>query len=138
MAEENAIENERIADQLIAGQVLIPAKVPGFTGATAHVRLEELSGEDDKGASVKAEAIITDVRHQPAGDAADRDTLVPFTIRIAPGAMVINPENQYAVRVWIDYDSDGKRGRGDLYSDERHSVFSDRARSPLVIKVVQR
>ena len=137
MAKENAVKKEETADQLVTGHVLIPSVVPDFEGATAHVRLEELSGEDDKGAVVRMEAVIPDVRHEPAG-AKRTDTLIPFTIRIAPGAMVFNPENEYAVRVWIDYDGDGKKGPGDLYSDERHRVLTGDAARPVLIKVVRR
>ena len=58
MEEGNADAIDRFAGQVIRGKVLIPAEAPAFQGATAHVRLEELSGEDDKGAAVRAETTI--------------------------------------------------------------------------------
>jgi hypothetical protein len=123
--------------EVIRGKVLIPAEVPAFEDATAHIRLEELSGEDDKGAAVRAETTIPAVSHQPTGGAL-QDTLVDFEISIGPGSFTIDPKNEYAVRVWIDYDSDGKRGPGDCYSDERHRVLTGSSAVPLLIKVVQR
>jgi hypothetical protein len=111
--------------------------VPGFAGATAHVRLEELSGEDDRGAFVRAEAVVPGVAHDPSAG-GDPGTLVPFVLRVGHGALTINPDNEYAVRVWIDFDSDGKKGRGDLYSDERHRVLDGDHDRPLIIKVIQR
>lgn len=137
MEEGNASDTEKSGGEVIRGNVLIPADVPAFKGATAHVRLEELSGEDDKGASVKAELTIPQVNHQPGGDAS-QDTLVGFEISVDPGSFEIDPKNEYAVRVWIDYDSDGKRGPGDCFSDERHRVLTGKAAAPLIIKVVQR
>lgn len=137
MEEGNSGDTEKFAGELIRGKVLIPADVPAFTGATAHVRLEELSGEDDKGAALKAETTIPRLSHQPSDDPA-QDTLVDFEINVAPGSFTINPKNEYAVRVWIDHDSDGKRGPGDCYSDERHRVLTGSSVAPLVIKVVQR
>lgn len=137
MEEGKTGEAKKSTGEPIRGKVLIPADVPAFEGATAHVRLEEISGEDDKGAAVKAETIIPTVSHQRSGDVS-QDTLVDFEISIDVGSFTIDPKNEYAVRVWIDYDSDGKRGPGDCYSDERHGVLTGSSVPPLVIKVVQR
>ena len=137
MEEGNADAIDRFAGQVIRGKILIPAEAPAFQGATAHVRLEELSGEDDKGAAVRAETTIPRISHQLHGGVA-QDTLVDFEIPIDPGSFVIDPKNEYTIRVWIDYDSDGKRGPGDCYSDERHRVLTGSYVTPLVIKVVQR
>jgi hypothetical protein len=137
MEKGNTGETEESADELIRGKILIPAGVPAFAGATAHVRLEELSGEDDKGAAVKAETSIPGVSHQLSGD-AQQDTLVDFEISVERGLFTIDSKSEYAVRVWIDCDSDGKRGPGDCYSDERHRVLTGSSVAPLVIKVVRR
>lgn len=137
MAKENAVNKEETVDCLAAGQILIPAAVPGFAGATAHVRLQELSGEDDRGAAIKAEVVIPGVSHDPSAGGGD-GTLVPFVIRFEGSAAAVDPDNEYAVRVWIDFDSDGKKGPGDLYSDERHRVLDGGPARPLIIKVVQR
>ena len=115
----------------IAGQILIPAATPFFQDAAAHIRLESLRGEDAP-AEVVAETIIEGVRHE----LSDRDTAVAFTIRIGQGK--ITAKNDYAVRVWIDLDSDGKPGQGDLYSDERHSVLFDRPARAMSVRVVKR
>lgn len=137
MAKENAVNKEETGESHVTGQVLIPAAVAGFAGATVHVRLEELSGEDDKGARVKAETVIPNVTHDPSAGGGD-GTLIPFAIRVEGGAAALDPANEYAVRVWIDSDSDGKKGAGDLYSDERHRVLDGGPARPLIIKVVQR
>lgn len=117
----------------VSGQVLIPAGIPGFRGAAAHVRLEEIRGEDTA-ARVVAETIIQDVNHEGGVE----DTTLPFTIELAPGESVVSSENDYALRVWVDYDGDGETGPGDLYSGERHSVFTGRPERAVTIKVVRR
>jgi hypothetical protein len=118
----------------ITGRILIPGIVPGFHGATAHIFLEELKGED-AAARVIAETTIHDVSHESAGGA---ETNVSFTIRIAPGEVLMDAKNDYAVRVWIDCDSDGKRAAGDLYSDQRHNVFTGASEGAVNIKLVRR
>ena len=112
----------------ISGQILIPASTPAFHGASAHISLEGLRGEDAP-AEILAETIVKAVKHEPG----NRDTAIPFTVRVAPGK--IAPNYDYAMRVWIDRDSDGKAGPGDLHSDERHSVFFDRPERLITIKV---
>ena len=133
VVDEERVDKSQDAGRTVAGRILIPARVPGFSGAVAHVRLEEIKGEDAS-ARVVAEAIIHDVSHE-SGDA--EDTAIPFAIQI-DGVAVNSPENDYNLRVWIDYDGDGKRGPGDLYSDERHGVFTGHTEREAAIKVVQR
>ncbi len=130
---EVRVDKGKEAGLAVSGQVLIPAGVPGFGGAAAHVRLEELKGEDTA-ARVVAETIIQDVSHEGGA----KDTTLPFTIELAPGELSVSPENDYALRVWVDYDGDGERGPGDLYSEERYSVFTRRSEEAVTIKVVQR
>lgn len=130
---EGRVDKSKEGGLAVSGQVLIPAGVPGFGGAVAHVRLEELEGEDTA-ARVVAETIIQDVSHEGGA----KGTTLPFTIELAPGELTVSPEKDYALRVWIDRNGDGERGPGDLYSDERHSVFSRRSAEAVTIKVVQR
>ena len=130
---EGRVDKSEEAGLNVSGQVLIPAGIPGFRGAAAHVRLEEIKGED-AAARVVAETIIQDVSHEGGVE----DTTLPFAIELAPGALVVSPENDYALRVWVDYDGDGKTGPGDLYSRERHSVFNGRPERAVTIKVARR
>lgn len=132
-AAEDRVDESQKTGRTVSGRILIPAGAPGFTGAVAHVRLEELKGED-AAAEVLAEVVIRDVSHE-AG--AAEDTTVPFVIRVAEGSVAVS-KNDYSLRVWIDHDGDGRRGPGDLYSDERHSVFTGRPEREVAIKVVPR
>jgi uncharacterized lipoprotein YbaY len=116
------------ADMTISGQILIPRSTPALHGASARISLEGLRGEDAP-AAILAETVIKGLKHEPG----NRDTAIPFTVRVAPDK--IAPKHDYAMRVWIDRDSDGKPGPGDLHSDERHSNFFDRPERPITIKV---
>jgi uncharacterized lipoprotein YbaY len=106
------------AAPLVTGQVVISAGTPAFSGATVHVHLEDVSYAD-AAAEVLAEAVIPGVCHAPG-----RATTVPFTLHAAPGAAPIEMHNDYAVRVWVDRDGDGRAGAGDLHSDQSYRVLT--------------
>jgi hypothetical protein len=136
VAEESRREREEINDDLlVSGQILIPAGADSFEGATAHIRLEEIPSAD-MAARVIGETIIDGVRHE--NNAEGRETVVPFTIRVPRGARAIDRQFDYAVRVWIDRDSDGRPGAGDLYSDERYPVLTQGFGHTANVRVVQR
>jgi len=124
MGERNA-EGELV----ISGQIIIPAATPALHGASAHIGLEGLRGVDAP-AYILAETIIEGVIHEPGNVVTE----VPFTVRVIPEK--ITPKFEYALRVWIDRDSDGKPGSGDLHSDERCRVFLDHPERLIKIKVV--
>jgi hypothetical protein len=111
---------------LVTGQIVITTRTPAFSGATVHVRLEDTSYADAE-AVVVAETIIPNVGHAPSGSGSSggsNATRLPFTLHAAPGTAPIDPRNDYAVRVWMDCDSDGKAGAGDLYSDQSYRVLT--------------
>lgn len=115
----------------IVGEVLVPSTTAAFNGATAHIWLERIVGADAPAETV-AETTVQDVRHEPGGAGSS----IPFKIRVASAEFV--PSYDYAIRAWVDVDSDGKRARGDLYSDERNSVIPDQLERLITIRVVQR
>lgn len=115
---------DETAAPTVTGKIIIPAQTPVFTNATAHVRLEDVSYVDTASELI-AEAVIPGVRHPPAGaGAAAGDTVLAFTLEVPPDqAERIEPNNDYAVRVWLDIDGDSKAGPGDLHSEESYRVF---------------
>lgn len=115
---------DKPAAPLVTGQIIISPQVPGFTHATVHVRLEDASHADGR-AKLVAETVLSGVRHEGFGPSADSsDTVVPFSIDLPAQGAEIQSQNDYAVRVWIDVDGDGKRGTDDLYSSERYAVLT--------------
>jgi len=108
------------APPLVTGRVVITAAVAAFGGATVHVYLEDVSRADGA-AVVVAESALTNVRHEPRGG---EGTTLPFELRARGDAPPVDPAHEYAVRVWVDRDGDGKDGAGDLYSDQRYAVLT--------------
>jgi len=107
---------------LVTGQLVITAGTLPFQGATAHIRLEDVSYAD-AAAVVVADATIPDVRHDPS-PTGGRDTVIPFTLQARPSAPAVSKGNDYAVRAWVDRDSDGTASTGDLFSDQSYRVLT--------------
>jgi uncharacterized lipoprotein YbaY len=133
VADERASETKE-AQIGISGHILISAGIPAFRGATVHIYLDEIRGEDTA-AGVVAEEIIQDIAHELR---AGEDTNVAFTIQIDPRRLVVSSDKDYAVRVWVDCNSNGERGLDDLYSDQRYSVSPGHPERPFKIRVAQR
>jgi hypothetical protein len=118
---------------LVTGKVIIAAGIPPFNGATIHVYLEDVTYADAESLPV-AETVINNVNHGPSassrGDKSRKseskkgDTVVPFELYASPDAAPIDRRHDYSVRVWVDRDGDGRRGPGDLYSDESYPVLT--------------
>lgn len=111
---------------LVTGQVIITDQSPAFADASMHISLEDVSYADAPATTV-AETVIPHVHHRPSqpGNGDQRGvTVLSFALRAAPGAPAIDPGSDYAVRVWVDRDGDGRPGPGDLHSDQRHPVLS--------------
>lgn len=103
---------------VVTGRVVIAASVGAFPAGAVHVRLEDVSYAD-AAAPLVAETVISGVAHDPTPTGAS--TVVAF--RMAPFGR-IDPEHDYAVRVWLDRDGDGQPGSGDLWSDETRPVLT--------------
>ena len=112
------------AAALVTGRIVIPPATPPFAGATAYVRLEDVSFADAPALTI-AEGVIPDVGHRPTGTegGGSGETVVPFALHLGPGAAV-DPGHDYAVRAWVDLDGDGRLGPGDPRSDQSHRVLT--------------
>lgn len=118
---------------LVNGNIIIPFHTPSFKKATAHLFLEDVSYADRE-ALLIAKDIIPDVSHDSD---AGKDTILPFTI-YATEKVEINSRNDYAVRVWVDLDSDGRESSGDLYSDQRNPVLTRGFGNKITIRILSR
>ncbi|MBC7921341.1 MAG: YbaY family lipoprotein [Ferruginibacter sp.] len=109
----------------VTGRIIIASGVPALTDATAHLRLEDISYADRE-AVLLAETLIQNVCHPPLteGNRQEAVTVLAFELRVDAGAGIIDPSHEYAVRVWVDCNGDGKEGTGDLYSDQRYRVLT--------------
>ena len=115
-------------DALVTGLIVIKATASRLENATAHVTLEDVSFADAPSTSL-AEAVVSNVAHDP--------TAGETTLRFAIGEreLIIDPQADYAVRVWIDRDGDGRPGPGDLHSDSSYRVLTHGFSRDLIIVV---
>jgi type III secretion system (T3SS) chaperone YscW len=104
---------------VVSGRVTIHASVAPFRAGVLHARVEDVSYAD-RAAPLVGETVIEGVRHEP-DDARDGGTVVPFRITLSAP---VDPEHDYAVRVWIDTDGDGTPGAGDVWSDQAYPVLT--------------
>jgi len=127
------LETREDASPLVSGNIVIPFQTASFNNATAHIFLEDVSYADRE-ALLIAKSIIPNVSH--ISDAS-KDTILPFTI-YATEKVEINPRNDYAVRVWVDLDSDGFENSGDLFSDQRNPVLTRGFGNKITIRILSR
>jgi len=108
------------AAPLVTGEIVIASGVPALHGAAVHVWLEDVSHADGEALTV-TETILQDVHHDP-GAHRRGGTPLPFALHAPSDA--IDPRKDYAVRVWLDRNGDGREGLGDLYSDQSYRVLT--------------
>ena len=102
----------------MTGTILIPAGVEAFSSACAYVDLEDVSFADAPAVGV-ARTRVRGIGHVPGA----ATTVVPFVVAFAPD-WGPDPPADYAVRVWVDIDGDGRLGPGDLRSDQSYPVLT--------------
>lgn len=102
------------SELLVSIEILLGEKVRSFAGATAYVRLEDVSYADAP-ASLIAEDVIQNVSYT-AGD----DTKLQSSLY----GQIPNQQAYYSVRVHLDLNDDHQISRGDYISMENHPVLT--------------
>jgi uncharacterized lipoprotein YbaY len=105
---------------LVSGNIIVKADVAPFSGATAHVQLENVTVAD-AAARILVRSKIASIDHPTA---VGQDTVIPFSLRAEEGSIEIQPRHAYGVRVWIDVNSSGRPESGDLFSDQSYRVLT--------------
>jgi uncharacterized lipoprotein YbaY len=100
--------------QLVSGEIVFGEGAEAFSGATASVRLEDVSRADAP-SHVVAEQVIRQVNYRP-GQAG----------RLAFELRVNNPNERarYTVSAHLDVDGDGQVSRGDYITMESYPVLT--------------
>lgn len=101
-------------EPLVTGIILIGKKVEPFSGATAHVRLEDVSNAD-AASRVVAEQTLRNVSHTK-GD----ETKLKFALY----GKLPNERASYSVSAHVDLDNDGEVSVGDYISMESYPVLT--------------
>lgn len=85
-----------------------------------HIYLEDISRADSE-SEVLVETTLTGISHPPSSIL--EETIIEFSLP-EPEKFSKNPTHDYSVRVWIDIDSDGEKGKGDLHSSQTYPVLT--------------
>jgi uncharacterized lipoprotein YbaY len=99
---------------LVKGEITFEEAAPPFAGATMYVRLENVIAAD-----IASEAVADYVKRNVAFDPKTSSDL-SFAIAGNPP----DPRANYAVRVHIDVDGDGKVSEGDFISMQSYPVLT--------------
>jgi uncharacterized lipoprotein YbaY len=100
--------------QSVSGEFRFGEGSQAFSGATAYVRLQDVSRADAP-AHIVAEQVIRDISYQP-----DRPGSVAFQLDgISP-----DERSRYEVSVHLDVDGDGQVSRGDYINVESYPVLT--------------
>lgn len=110
---------------LVKGTIVFEEDVTLPAGATAEVRVEEVS-RADAAATVIAREVVRDL-----GAGGERRA-VPFSIHGA----ALDPRRRYTVRAHVDVDGDGEVGVGDFVSTVSYPIAADRL--PATVSIVVR
>ncbi len=99
---------------LVEGKITFEQGVQPFTGATMHVRLEDVSVAD-----APARVVAEDTRRDVSFDPQSEESL-KFAIEGAEPDL----KASYSVRAHIDLDGDGQVSRGDFISMQSYPVLT--------------
>lgn len=103
-----------LAPGRVHGVLVLDAEVAGFTGATLHVYLEDVS-RIDAPATIVARASIPNLHHR-AGEVSRFD----FELRGGP----VDPAAHYSLRAHVDLDGSGTPAPGDLVTVQSFPVLT--------------
>jgi uncharacterized lipoprotein YbaY len=110
---------------LVKGEILLGEAQRSFTGATVHVRLEDVSYADAP-SRVVAEQVISDVSHESGTE---------HTVRFALYGDVPDERGRYQVTVHVDLHGQGRVARGNYLSMESYPVLTQGRPNQVSVRV---
>jgi uncharacterized lipoprotein YbaY len=100
--------------QSVSGDILFGEGSEAFSGATAYIRLEDVSRADAP-ARIAAEQAIRQISYRPGQ---------PGRIGFELDGISPDERSRYVVSVHLDVDGDGQVSRGDYISVESYPVLT--------------
>jgi len=100
--------------QLVSGEIVFGEGNEAFSGATAYVRLEDVSRADAP-SDVVAEQVIRQVKYQPG-----QTGRLAFDLR----GSTHHEHARYIVSAHVDVDGDGQVSRGDYVTMQSYPVLT--------------
>jgi len=109
----------------VSGEIVFDQDTRPFSGATAYVRVEDVSLQDAP-SKVVSEQIIRNISYDPLNSQR-----VKFELE----ADIIDNQARHAVSVHIDVDGDGKINPGDLINMESYPVSTQGYPNTVIVHV---
>lgn len=103
-------------NMLVKGTIVFEGDVKPFSGATAHIRLEDVSLQDAPSKLI-AEQVVRNVTY----DSIDRQKIQFVFYR---DGIVVEVNARYSIKVHIDVDNDGKLSKGDFITTQSYPVLT--------------
>lgn len=99
---------------LLKGEITFAKTGTSFSGATAYIRLEDVSQADAASKTV-AEQIVENISHQQGGEEK---------VQVSLQSQTLDERASYIVSVHIDVDGDGEISKGDYINMESYPVLT--------------
>jgi Type III secretion system lipoprotein chaperone (YscW) len=100
----------------VEGKIRFEESAVAFSGAIMYVNVERVTYAD-----AASEIIASYTRQEMSFDPQNTDSdILTFKLEVSD----LNPQDDYAIRVHIDLDSDGKISRGDYINMQSYPVLT--------------
>jgi uncharacterized lipoprotein YbaY len=99
---------------LLEGEITFAKTGTSFSGATAYIKLEDVS-QADTGSIIVAQQVIGDISHQQGQEEK---------IQVSLQGQILNERASYIVSVHVDVDGDGQISKGDYINMESYPVLT--------------
>lgn len=99
---------------LLEGEITFAKTGASFSGATAYIRLEDVS-QADSASRIVAEQVTGDISHQQGEEEK---------VRVSLQSQSFNERASYIISVHVDVDGDGQVSKGDYINMESFPVLT--------------
>ena len=112
---------------LLKGEITFAKTGTSFSGATAYIRLEDVS-QADAASKIIAEQIVENISHQQGGDEK---------VQVSLQSQTLDERASYIVSVHIDVDGDRQVSTGDYINMESYPILTVEHSSQISVCVQQ-
>lgn len=126
MSGPHAPDPQMTSTRLVHGMIIFKSTRPELTGATVHVRLEDVSRADASANIVSEQLIENPAEHvSPEG--------IPFVL--SGNQSDIDLQRRYSVSVHVDMNRSGEVNSGDYISMKSYPVLTDGNSNEVIVSV---
>lgn len=99
---------------LLEGEITFAKTGTSFSGATAYIRLEDVS-QADAASKIVSEQVVKDISHQQGGEEK---------VQVSLQSQTLDERASYIVSVHVDVDGDGQISKGDYINMNSYPVLT--------------